>query len=1454
MRRPPVSIVILAWNAWESTQACLDSLQPTLGLRDQVVVVDNGSTDATARRLGRYPWVDVVTNAENHGFAGGCNDGAARARHDVLVFLNNDTVLTGRWLDPLVVALDDHDDVGATGPRSNFVSGAQLAEGASYGRGDTAGMRRFARAWAQDHKGQTSETTRLVGFCLAVRRDVFDEVGGFDADYGIGGYEDDDLCRRILASGRRLLIAHESFVHHEGHQTFDANGLDWFAEQETNRDRFEARFGPGHSWRDGPKVSACLITKDEEENLATCLGSLQGFVDEVVVYDTGSTDGTVALARELGATVIEGYWDDDFSRARNAALEHCNGEWIAWLDADETLVCEDIPGLLRLLDHTDAHADGFSVPIDNLTGVGVGAGFVHSACRIFRRARCEWTGRLHEQIAGRGDHRGIYQITLEGARIRHTGYLDETMRKRNKTERNLRVAQAEVAEADGWERGFSLTSLGRAYLTAGRFEEAFTHCRDALDHTDNLITRRLATRTAAEALYHLGRLDEALEWTAALRAISTSTVQADITEGKIRLARGDFEAALAIFAGLGERQFDDDGFEVGRHMFAVQQAEALDGLGRVGEAADVLLDVLVTQQVIDVHLGILVESLRRAGRSLDAVAAAIPPDKAPQFLAQVLQLVPETADEVLEACAARAPGQPAVLATAATLASRLPVDRALVWSARMREAGFSVNCPLLAIATGPASVAVRARAAATVVRAFGDERGRAPFLSAYAEASTLERETIAAEARALCPELLAEAEERVVPDVAAFSIDLADPRVSIVIPCFNRAELTLGCLQSLQATTDPALYEVIVVDNGSSDATTQLSAAASDRLKVLRNETNTGFGLACNQGAAAGRGEYVLFLNNDTVLLPGWLGPLVDALDEDDELAAVQPQLLYPDGRLNDAGGLVFAGGEPWVYGKGEAEPDAPPYACRRAPDYASGACLLVRRSAFDAVGGFDERYAPAYFEDTDLSFALRAAGWKVLYEPAAKVVHMEGGTAGTDLGAGLKRHQVTNAVQFAEKWSDELAGRVALGSQRVETWAHRPQGGFGPGEGSSVRGPTPVEQARSRAETGRRVLVLDSIMPVFDRASGGLRMFTLLRTLREAGHSVVFYALAGGSRAYAQALGRLGIVCFGGDRSDAAQRGPGYTAAVWPPLDTLLAEWNFDAVVISPWSTAEIVLDQVRRHAPRATVILDTNDVHFVRLERAAALAGTRSAEAADTKRRELAVYRRADRIVCVTEDDAAVVRAEIGTADVVVVPNAHAEVDTGPGFEAREGCLFVGNFNHPPNSDAVAWWKEEIGPLLARTRPDVELTVVGNDPLATAAAFAGAGIVVDGTVASTLPYLHRARVSVAPLRYGAGMKGKVGEALTAGLPVVVTTVAAEGMGLVDGEHCLIADSAADFAAAVQRLHDDRALWEKLRTNGRNHALRHFGIDRMRSGVKTMMNGVVSSTAARHEAVPSAP
>lgn len=269
-------------------------------------------------------------------------------------------------------------------------------------------------------------------------------------------------------------------------------------------------------------------------------------------------------------------------------------------------------------------------------------------------------------------------------------------------------------------------------------------------------------------------------------------------------------------------------------------------------------------------------------------------------------------------------------------------------------------------------------------------------------------------------------------------------RVTIVIPTFNKVELTKPCLEALVENTPEDLYEVVIVDNASSDGTRELLHQLGGDVRVVLNDRNEGFGPACNSGASFARAEFICFLNNDTLVRPGWLENLVAAMDQDSQLAAVQPLLLFPDGRVNSAGDLVFRQ-QAWNYGKGEDSSD-PKFATRRAPDYASGACLLVRKTMFDAVGGFDDAYAPAYYEDTDLSFAFRAQGWKVLYEPRAVVIHVEGGTSESALSSDFKSQQMAkNQQYFWNKWAEELAKRPPAAFEIIESWAHRDQGKFNP-------------------------------------------------------------------------------------------------------------------------------------------------------------------------------------------------------------------------------------------------------------------------------------------------------------------------------------------------------------------------------------------------------------------------
>lgn len=249
----------------------------------------------------------------------------------------------------------------------------------------------------------------------------------------------------------------------------------------------------------------------------------------------------------------------------------------------------------------------------------------------------------------------------------------------------------------------------------------------------------------------------------------------------------------------------------------------------------------------------------------------------------------------------------------------------------------------------------------------------------------------------------------------------AEPLVSIVVPVFNQIATTLECLQSVAAAaSDSSKVEILVVDDASTDP-------EAERLRVLpgityhRHRVNVGFVGSCNTGAQLARGRFLVFLNSDTLVTPGWLEHLIGTLQLPG-VGLVGASLRYPDGRLQEAGGLVFADASGWNYGR-NGHPADPRYCTRRDSHYCSGAALAVTRERFIALGGFDVRFAPGYYEDTDLAMRIRAAGARVMYEPEAVVVHLEGASAGTDTTKGMKAAQVVNRERFKERWRETLLG-----------------------------------------------------------------------------------------------------------------------------------------------------------------------------------------------------------------------------------------------------------------------------------------------------------------------------------------------------------------------------------------------------------------------------------------------
>ncbi len=647
------------------------------------------------------------------------------------------------------------------------------------------------------------------------------------------------------------------------------------------------------------------------------------------------------------------------------------------------------------------------------------------------------------------------------------------------------------------------------------------------------------------------------------------------------------------------------------------------------------------------------------------------------------------------------------------------------------------------------------------------------------------------------------------------------PLISILILCYNKVEYTKKCLESLFKNTIYPNYEVIVLDNASVDETPEFLLSYGESIKYIRAKKNYGFVGGNNLASKFAKGEYIVFLNNDTEPQPGWLLHLFETFRYRQDAGAVGSMLIYPDGKLQEAGGVIFNDASGWNYGKG-ALPEDSLFSYCRSVDYCSGAALMVSKVLFEKIGKFDERYSPAYYEDTDLCFSIRKYGYNVYYNPFSKVIHHEGVTAGTDLNSGFKKYQVLNSPKFIEKWKVELKKQYPNDPRLRFLFSDR--------------------------NKGKRILIIDDIPPLPDRAAGALRHYHTLNEMLNLGYKITYVHLMGKQYLDDYALKYLtefrmkGVefIWFNYEywyNIRYTEQGKDYIKKLVNSL--LLKERYYDFIYIAFWHIAEYFIDIIKSQVPNIPILIDTMDIHYLREERKYTISNNEILieKIKENKKRELSVYSKADVITTVTESDRAELRKYIKDKPIFILTDVHNIKENTPSYENRKDLLFVGNFNHKPNEDAVLFFIKEIFPIIKLKLPEIKLFIVGNNPSENIKVLSSKDIIVTGWVPDVKEYIDKCRIEVVPLRYGAGNKGKVGEALSNGLPIVTTSIGAEGMGIEHGIHAYISDIPEKFAEFVVELYNNKKMWLQFSVKGKELIASQYSSSQMRKRLQFILN-----------------
>ena len=618
-----------------------------------------------------------------------------------------------------------------------------------------------------------------------------------------------------------------------------------------------------------------------------------------------------------------------------------------------------------------------------------------------------------------------------------------------------------------------------------------------------------------------------------------------------------------------------------------------------------------------------------------------------------------------------------------------------------------------------------------------------------------------------------------------------DPMVSILIPVYNELPYTIECLRSIARHPPQCSFEIVIADDCSTDET-QAVLAKINGIQVVRNSENIRFLRSCNAAVEHCKGEYLFLLNNDTVITEGCIDSLVATFRTHPDAGVVGSKLLFPDGRLQEAGGIIWQDASAWNFGRLQ-DPSEPAFNYTKKCDYVSGAALMIPRQLFCTVGKFDERYAPSYYEDTDLCFTIRSKGLEVYLQPRSEVIHFEGVSNGTDEASGLKQYQAQNQTKFFDKWRVELEN------------FHYPNG-------------TQVFSARDRSRHQTTILVIDHYVPHFDKDAGSQSTYHYLQLFVELGYHVIFM---GDNfyphQPYTAALQALGIEVLYGEKM---QKGfKDWLRREAPAIDI--------AYIMRPHIALEYI-DFINTLPAPPKRIYFGHDLHFLRIQREYELnkdPKTKS-DAATWRAKELALFEKFDAVFYPSAVEVAEVKSLAPTTSVHEIPLNIYAPDNEAVYDPteRQGLLFVGGFNHPPNADGLIWFCENVMPQLTSEHSLLTLHIVGSNMPEQVHQLNSHHICVHGYLSDeALNQLYsKVRASVVPLRFGAGVKGKVLEAMARGVPVFTTSIGAEGIP-ENNDVLFISDNEQEMLQDLVASYDDFSRLKFHSRKGLNTIAQHF-------------------------------